>query len=119
MSAVKFNMKGRRTGQVFRTDDHDGTDDLRPDLGWDLQNRGLVVNFNKLFRFREGNLVSTMTALVPLSTALIGGLIEATLSPITKALTQMAGFLTYRLGHRSREKHAPKIPDDCLNGKSY
>lgn len=76
------------------------TDDLRPDLGWDLRNRGLVVNFNKLFRFREGNeegnLVSTMTALVPLSTGLIGGRIEATLSPITKALTQMAGFLTYR-----------------------
>ncbi len=36
---------------VVYTDDHDVTGGLRPDRGWDLRNRGLVVKFNKLFRF--------------------------------------------------------------------
>ena len=45
-------------------------------------------------------MASTMTeqkpVLVTLSTGLIGGLIDATLSPIVKALTQLAGLLTHR-----------------------
>ncbi len=36
---------------VVYSDDHDVTGGLRPDRGWDLRNRGLVVKFNKLFRF--------------------------------------------------------------------
>ena len=36
---------------VVYTDDRDVTGGLRPDRGWDLRNRGLVVKFNKLFRF--------------------------------------------------------------------
>ena len=36
---------------VVYTDDHDVAGGLRPDRGWDLRNRGLVVKFNKLFRF--------------------------------------------------------------------
>ena len=36
---------------VVYTDDHDVSGGLRPDRGWDLRNRGLVVKFNKLFRF--------------------------------------------------------------------
>ena len=35
---------------VVYTDDRD-VGGLRPDRGWDLRNRGLVVKFNRLFRF--------------------------------------------------------------------
>ena len=36
---------------VVYTDDRDVTGGLRPDRGWSLRNRGLVVKFNRLFRF--------------------------------------------------------------------
>ena len=36
---------------VVYTDDRDVTGGLRPDRGWDLRNRGLVIKINKLLRF--------------------------------------------------------------------
>ena len=36
---------------VVYTDDRDVTGGLRPDRGWHLRNRGLVVKLNRLFRF--------------------------------------------------------------------
>ena len=36
---------------VVYTDDRDVTGGLRPDRGWRLRNRGLVVKLNRLFRF--------------------------------------------------------------------
>ena len=63
---VQYNSAGKSFGSNLRlrweyspgselfvvyTDDHDVTGALRPDRGWSLRNRGLVVKFNKLFRF--------------------------------------------------------------------
>ena len=36
---------------VVYTDDRDVTGGLRPDRGWELRNRALVIKFNRLFRF--------------------------------------------------------------------
>jgi len=36
---------------VVYTDDRDVSEGFRPARGWDLRNRGLVVKFNRLFRF--------------------------------------------------------------------
>ena len=47
---LRWSTAGQRAVRGLH-DDRDVTGGLRPDRGWDLRNRGLVVKLNRLFRF--------------------------------------------------------------------